>query len=77
VQIRGSGLVSIQLGANPALIEQYRVISEVLQSQQPSAVLANPLGVRYEAIGAVMSGAKGIIFRNQSALNAPIDVQAA
>lgn len=76
VQIRGSGLVSVQLGANPALSEQYRVVSEVLQPEQPANDLANPLGIRYEAIGAVMAGAKGIVFRNQVALNAPIDVQA-
>lgn len=69
---RGSGWVSINLGPNPALIEQVRIAHGIMTPQQefePSQ--ANPLGLRYQSAAAVIAGARGIVFRGFR----PLDLQ--
>lgn len=72
---RGEGWASVYVGANPALADQYRTASETLQGISPIAPPANPIGLRNEVIGAVMAGAKGIVYRTQSPLVDPITSQ--
>lgn len=72
---RGEGWASVYVGANPALADQYRTALEVLQGSSPNAPPANPIGLRNEVIGAIMAGAKGIVYRTQSPLLDPITSQ--
>lgn len=72
---RGEGWASVYVGANPALADQYRTALEVLQGSSPVAPPANPIGLRNEVIGAIMAGAKGIVYRTQSPLLDPITSQ--
>ena len=73
VRIRGSGWVSIQLDANSALVDQQRVAIEQLEGRPVERLPVNPLGLRHEVIGAVMAGARGILYRTQKPLAAPSD----
>lgn len=74
---RGEGWVSVYVGSNPALADQYRTAMERLEGASPASLPANPLGLRHEVVGAVMAGAKGIVYRTQSPLLDPIASQAA
>ncbi len=61
---RGQGWVSIEIGPNPALIDQVRTAHQVIAPEQEfESSQANPFGMRYQAACAVMAGARGLVFR--------------
>jgi hypothetical protein len=75
VKQRGEGWVSIFAGPNPALVDQHKAVEERLQGRTPTATPVNPMGLRHEVFGALMAGAKGIMYRTPSPLRDPISEQ--
>jgi hypothetical protein len=71
---RGAGWVSINVGSNPAVMDQIRKAHQIIDPEENfDASQANPLGLRYQATSAVLAGARGIAFRTFS----PLDLQTA
>jgi hypothetical protein len=80
VRLRSDGWVSIQASVNPAIESQVKTATERIESlpaerMESSANLADPVGLRREVIAAVMSGAKGVVYRTQEPLTDPITYQ--
>ncbi|MCA9133502.1 MAG: hypothetical protein KDA45_10125, partial [Planctomycetales bacterium] len=70
---RGDGWVSLDVGPNPALVDQLRAAHAIIAPQREfDAVQANPLGLRYQAACAAVAGARGLVFRTFK----PLDLQA-
>jgi hypothetical protein len=72
---RGDGWASVYVGSNPALSDQYRAAVEKLDGHSPPSPPANPMSLRMEVVGALMAGAKGILYKTQSPLLDPISSQ--
>lgn len=61
---RGNGWVSINVGPNPAIVEQIRHAHQAISPQHPvEDILVDPTGLRQQAANAVVAGARGILFR--------------
>ncbi len=61
---RGEGWVSIEVGPNPALVDQIRVAHRLIAPRSDfDETQANPLGLRYQVASAVQAGARGFVFR--------------
>ncbi len=67
---RGDGWVSINTGETPAILDQFQTANSVLRPSEISQDYpANPLGLRHQVAGAVLAGARGVLFRTFQPLN--------